>query len=99
MAESTVIVYTVIEESLPVFKPANKNCAGIFPNPSAGIIYLRKPVNENTSRIEIQSKDGKIIHVHQMADGGIDITQLPSGIYTLTIWENDMPCTSQFIKK
>jgi len=72
------------------------NEATIYPNPSSEIINI---VNNNYSTYSIISLDGKVIENGSINDNSVNISNLKSGIYFITLKNNSKTSTLKFIKE
>jgi len=72
----------------------------IFPNPTQGIINI--DTNDLLAEYEIFSMDGKYLkygNVNGKGSSQIDISALPSGLYTLRLISNDEILVQKVIKE
>jgi hypothetical protein len=70
---------------LSVTDNASKMNVAIFPNPANNIVHISALTKVN---VAISGIDGKV-HIEQKGVNEVDITELNSGIYLLTVYDND----------
>lgn len=77
----------------------------LFPNPTDGNLRLRFVGEASPTKIEINDLSGKNVYREQLNrfdgqyDEQIDLSDLPSGIFLLTIEQNDKVYTEQIVVK
>ncbi len=64
---------------------ADKSRYSVFPNPSTGVIFIEAPV---AVRAVVSGVDGKVL-IDQPLAKEIDITKLASGVYMVTLFDDD----------
>lgn len=79
------------------FNSLNKNT--VYPNPTSGIIYLKQ--TEGVQQINVYTVTGKIIKTFVNIDfnDGVQIQELPQGMYILQIVSNQGSSTTKIIKE
>jgi len=72
----------------------------ISPNPGTGLIkIINNALDLSASDVLIIDAIGKSFPVKLMADGFIDISGFPTGIYQLKIWNGETNTSGVFIKQ
>jgi hypothetical protein len=77
----------------------------LFPNPTEDHLRLRFAADAAPIKIEINDLNGKNVYRERLNqfdgryDEDIDVSDLPSGIYLLTVEQNDKVYTEQFVVK
>lgn len=71
----------------------------IYPNPAENNIYIKSSNNLNISNINITNVLGKEVFSSSLNDNKIDISNLNSGIYILTIQSENASKNIKFIKQ
>lgn len=101
----TGYVYGEVEDYRVLISPANVSLATedvktsqvkVFPNPANDYIQISK-VNEN-SKFIIYAADGKLVAKGNLVNGKTKVSQLPKGVYLLTIETDDAIVKTKFIK-
>lgn len=71
------------------------NISTVYPNPASGIIYVKNILGTNISA-ELYTSDGrKVLETKVNNDGSIDISQLNSGLYYITILSDQIKVYTQ----
>lgn len=75
------------------------NNINIYPNPSNGMVYIEGMTGMN--QITLSSPDGKVLHTQQTEEykTGIDLSQYISGVYVLSVTDNNGKTTHYKIVK
>lgn len=78
----------------------DKNTISVYPNPSNDIIYIKGIENRNISQVSIVDILGKnVFESAEMKGNKIDISNLNTGIYILSITSDNKQEKIKFIKK
>lgn len=82
----------------PVSVPAitREDMVTIFPNPTTDILNIR---GEGIRRYRIMTTDGKLVTEDRLTGNMIDVQDLASGNYILTLFKEDMAVVKKFIKR
>lgn len=75
------------------------NAVTLFPNPVKNFIQLKGVENINISRIKISNVLGKEVYTSNVLDSKIDISNLNSGFYILTIQSESSSKSIKFVKQ
>lgn len=75
------------------------NAVTLFPNPAKNVIQLKGVEDLNISKIEISNVLGKKVFKSNLFDNKIDISNLNSGIYILTIQSESSSSSIKFVKQ
>lgn len=70
----------------------------VFPSPAQDFIFVRGDWKENT-RFQLLSADGQVMHHGEYRTGGIDVSTLPVGIYSLFLENEKTRFQARFIKQ
>jgi aminopeptidase YwaD len=76
---------------------SNKKAISIFPNPANTEINIVVPLNEN-SQIEISNAMGQVIFKDDNKTK-IDISNLPNGLYIVSVKQGQQSYTQKLIKQ
>jgi hypothetical protein len=75
----------------------SENTVSVYPNPATSILFISKVDYAKT--VEVYSIQGQKLVTQNDATKGIDISQLPAGLYTVKIIDNEgFSYTDKFIK-
>ncbi|MDA3909748.1 MAG: T9SS type A sorting domain-containing protein [Bacteroidales bacterium] len=77
---------------------SDKEALSIYPNPVKDILYIQ---GEGLSNLKIYAIDGRLLMNEKEIQNGfmIDTDQLESGLYIITIFQNEMRKSIQFVKE
>ncbi len=70
----------------------------IYPNPVQNILFVNVDKNQNLT-LKITDNLGRVLVEKQATGGYIDVSNLPAGVYNLTISNNEIYQTLKFIKQ
>jgi hypothetical protein len=70
----------------------------IYPNPVKDMLYIQ---GERLSNLKIFTVDGRLLMNEKVVQDGLRINtdQLESGLYIITVWQNEMHKSIQFVKE
>lgn len=91
-------VIKLFPETLSNTKIENANCI-IYPNPAKKLLNLQLPNNGTIERITIQDSIGKNVLELNSNVPNIDVSVLPTGLYTIQIRANNTIYQSKFLKQ
>lgn len=71
----------------------------LYPNPASDIVKIITPEGVNNIEIEIYDNSGKLIHLQLSEENTIDVSNIASGLYLVTITSDDLKITKKLIVK
>lgn len=69
----------------------------IYPNPAKGIVKIQSPIGMTDISIEVFDNAGKQITMQLSPENTIDVSNIASGLYLITITSNDIKTTKKLI--
>lgn len=73
-----------------------KSTITVYPNPVTDVLYLK---NISKATVKVYSAAGQQLLSTVISNGQFDVSELPKGVYTLTVQTNSNLSTTKFIKK
>lgn len=76
----------------------NNEALNIYPNPVEDILTIQ---GEDLSNLKVYAIDGRLLLSEKTIQNGfvIDASQFESGLYIITVWQNEMHRSIQFVKE
>ncbi|VAV83345.1 hypothetical protein MNBD_BACTEROID02-496 [hydrothermal vent metagenome] len=71
----------------------------LYPNPTSELVYIKTPQGKNISKVEVFDVLGKKTVIPALANNTVNISQLESGLYFVSIAINDNIVTKKLIIK
>lgn len=94
-----ITVYTLDESSIIPFELNNSECLWLYPNPTNNLLSIMGLKNTQINSIKITDSSGSIIDAPLISETIIDVSNLASGIYFITIKFDQTECNLKFIKR
>lgn len=93
------IIYKIsnISKSTAVHENVQQNTIPIFPNPAQTFIRLGIPSEMNDGKVLITSLTGQLSIQRKLTGNSLDISELSSGMYQLSIQDNDKIYTGKVV--
>ncbi len=78
--------------------PFDKEALSVYPNPVKDVLYIQ---GEGISSLKIYAVDGRLLMNENQVQNGfmINTDQFESGLYIITVWQNEMRKSMQFVKE
>ena len=57
----------------------------IFPNPTSNLLSINNPTNQIVNKIAISNANGQIVSENDFIKDKMDVSNLPNGLYIITI--------------
>jgi bacillolysin len=72
----------------------------IYPNPVQGALTISLPQNAPVASIQVSDLRGVVVRdVRLQADGQVDVSALPAGIYLLRVSDGQQTYHQRFVKE
>ncbi|MEM7371345.1 MAG: T9SS type A sorting domain-containing protein [Bacteroidota bacterium] len=88
---------TTLSETISVHQETDMPLS-IFPNPSSGIIHLIGSSQELRS-VRIYDQQGKLIRSQDINNHQLDLTEMPNGLYSISIWTSQGYVIRRVVKR
>jgi hypothetical protein len=70
----------------------------IYPNPAQVVLNFTLNENSTNASVKVSNLSGQVVYSGNVSNHQLDISQLKSGIYTITVTTQNSRCTNKFIK-
>jgi hypothetical protein len=70
----------------------------LYPNPVANILYVKGPDDLSGADITVTDMMGRMKVRNRLSGNSINVSELPSGVYWITIVKNGKKTTLSFVK-
>ncbi|MEO8590322.1 MAG: T9SS type A sorting domain-containing protein [Flavobacteriales bacterium] len=90
---------TVVESSASTPSPNEQGTFTVYPNPSSGKLFVRAEEAMTGAVLRLSDAVGRIVHTERMngASCALDLSELPKGIYSVTIRSETRSMTQRVI--
>jgi len=94
------MLFTYFDLTLGIQENVAATSFQVFPNPATDQLFINESIIRDHATVSILNSEGQLMSTVKLTSGQkvINIESLPSGIYTLQLWDGKMQRYSKFVK-
>lgn len=96
VGEDGLIMRSEVITGIETFEPI-KDQPILFPNPSSGLIHITHHLSKEPLIVTIADTQGRVVKRINYTPDGIDVSDLPSGMYQVTLSSNGYQSTHKWV--